>query len=99
MATAPTLPAKPDAPGILLIETDAALRDRLAAALRRRGFAVWPAADADSARELAARAGTFQLVLAELSLPGTDGPTLIEELRRQNPAIQAFFLANYCDLH
>ncbi|AZD08112.1 Two-component response regulator PfeR, enterobactin [Pseudomonas chlororaphis] len=68
-------------PNLLLVEDDSRLRHDLDAHFRQRGFAV--TACANGAQGLAAvRAGRFDLVLLDIMLPGLDGLSLLEALRR-----------------
>ncbi|SDZ67626.1 response regulator transcription factor [Pseudomonas sp. NFIX28] len=68
-------------PNLLLVEDDSRLRHDLDAHFRQRGFAV--TACANGTQGLAAvRAGRFDLVLLDIMLPGLDGLSLLEALRR-----------------
>jgi len=81
------------APGILVVDDDGPIRQVLGAALRRRGFAVWLAADA--AQALAwyrVYRSTIDLVLSDVGLPGLRGPELIGHLQELNPDLRFCFM-------
>ena len=59
-------------PNILLVEDNEMNRDMLSRRLVRRGFAVDVATDGEQGVEMA-RAGGYDLVLMDMSLPGIDG--------------------------
>jgi CheY-like chemotaxis protein len=59
-------------PKILLVEDNEMNRDMLSRRLVRRGFAVDVATDGEQGVEMA-RAGGYDLVLMDMSLPGIDG--------------------------
>lgn len=73
---------------LLLVEDHAPLAEALSDALRRAGFAVDHAPDAETARELAALGG-HDLVLLDLGLPDGDGLALLAawRQRRELPVI------------
>lgn len=67
---------------ILVVEDFAPIRNAVAKALREAGYAVDVAADGHAAaRALAVDA--FDLVLLDVMLPGEDGFTILERLRRE----------------
>jgi two-component system OmpR family response regulator len=73
---------------LLLVEDHPALAEAIADALRRGGFAVDHAADAEAARALAALGG-HDLVVLDLNLPDGDGLALLRGWRaeRATPVI------------
>jgi len=74
-------------PKILLVEDNEMNRDMLSRRLVRRGFVVEVATDGEQGVELA-RAGGYDLVLMDMSLPGIDGWEATRRLRAE-PATQA----------
>jgi DNA-binding response OmpR family regulator len=66
---------------ILIIEDDAAVRDALQALLKKVGYDVMVAADGMTAIRTAQQRPP-QLVLVDLGLPGGDGFSVIERIRR-----------------
>jgi CheY-like chemotaxis protein len=67
-------------PKILLVEDNEMNRDMLSRRLVRRGFAVDVATDGEQGVERA-RAGRYDLVLMDMSLPGIDGWEATRQLR------------------
>jgi two-component system nitrogen regulation response regulator GlnG len=71
---------------VLVVEDDAAVRGLIALALYRMGHVVVTAADAPAALDLA-RTQRFDLVIADVGLPGGSGLTLVAEIRALLPDI------------
>jgi DNA-binding NtrC family response regulator len=87
------LPVEEAPPGILVIDDDGPIRLVLGAALRRRGFAVWLAADATQALAQYRVAGSsIDLVLSDVGLPDLRGPELIGRLLQLNPDLRFCFM-------
>jgi DNA-binding response OmpR family regulator len=76
---------------ILFVNADADLRAVVSRVLPREGFDVHAAAHSGHAL-LLCRTMTFDVVVAELSGPDISGPSLVEQLRRHQPAIAAIYL-------
>jgi CheY-like chemotaxis protein len=68
---------------ILIVEDDDALREILTVALSRDGHAVDGACDGTEALALLERQ-PYDLVLSDLRMPRTDGPSLYETLRTRH---------------
>jgi len=87
---------KPDAPGILIVDDEAFVRNLLANGLRAHGFMVWLAAGGDEAMELYQRhSDQISLVLLDVRMPGLDGPQTLARLQRIKPAIRCCFMSGY----
>ena len=72
-------------PKILIVEDDPAVRDVLKIALEREGMDVEAVGDGETALErFGAAGGAPDLVVLDLMLPGIDGVTLCQELRRSS---------------
>jgi DNA-binding response OmpR family regulator len=71
-------------PNILLVEDDLAVRDILQIALEREGMSVEAVGDGESALKRFRSAGTFDLVVLDIMLPGIDGISLCQELRKSS---------------
>jgi DNA-binding response OmpR family regulator len=67
---------------LLLVDDEPAITDNLAPLLRRSGFAVDVAADGDAALSRL-RAGTYDLVVLDVMLPGTDGREVLRTARAE----------------
>ena len=65
----------------LIIEDDPTIADFVVGGLREAGFVVDHAADGISGLDLA-RAGAYDVAIVDLMLPGIDGMTLIQAMRR-----------------
>jgi len=66
---------------LLLIEDDGKIASYIAKGLKEAGFAVVHAADGDAGMELALE-GTYDIAVIDIMLPGRDGLSIIDELRR-----------------
>lgn len=73
-------------PTVLVIEDDTAIRRGLVDALQYAGYAVLEAADGRSGATLAIEA-TIDLVLLDVMLPGRDGFSILDDLRRARPTL------------
>ncbi|MCL4198312.1 MAG: response regulator transcription factor [Phycisphaerales bacterium] len=73
-------------PTVLVIEDDTAIRRGLVDALQYAGYAVLEAADGRSGAALAIEA-TIDLVLLDVMLPGRDGFSILDDLRRARPTL------------
>jgi signal transduction histidine kinase len=66
---------------VLVVDDDADVRDLMRTVLERRGARVAAAASAREALQ-AIGAGTFDVILADVSMPDADGYSLVESIRR-----------------
>jgi two-component system response regulator RegA len=82
------------APTLLLVDDDEVLRERLARALRERGFDVTTARDGTEALELARRDAPEYAVL-DLRMPGPSGIEVLDALRTLDPATRVLMLTGY----
>jgi two-component system, response regulator RegA len=97
MTTFPAVPteAPKDAqPSVLLVDDDATLRERLARALRERGFDVRTAGSADEAMALV-KVDSPELAVLDLKMPGRSGLDLLREMREHDPATRVVVLTGY----
>ena len=76
---------------LLIVEDEALLADRLAAACRERGYAVDVAADGERA-DLLATTERYDAVVLDLGLPRIDGLTLLERWRAGGIAVPVLVL-------
>jgi len=76
---------------ILVVEDQAEMRERLAAALKGNGYQVDSAADGDEALDRAAGGG-HDLILLDVMLPGRDGFSVLEHLRESGLGIPVLML-------
>jgi len=81
-------------PLLLIVEDDAALRERLARAFEARGFDVQTAATADDALARLA-ADTPEFVVLDLRMPGGSGLDLVSRFKEADPATRIVVLTGY----
>ncbi|HKO53419.1 MAG TPA: PAS domain S-box protein [Polyangiaceae bacterium] len=81
---------------VLLIEDDAVVRQLTARILRRQGYKVLVATQANEALELAADHSTrIDLFLSDVVMPGESGPSVIERLAAVRPRAKVLFVSGY----
>ncbi|MEO0660442.1 MAG: response regulator [Planctomycetota bacterium] len=83
-----------EARSMLLVDDDEILRERLARALRERGFDVRTAANVDDAVQLA-EADSPEYAVVDLRMPGKGGMELLRELQRVDAGTRALVLTGY----
>lgn len=71
-------------PNILIVEDDPAVRDIMQIALEREGMSVEAAGDGETALKHFRSAGSVDLVVLDIMLPGIDGISLCQELRKSS---------------
>jgi DNA-binding response OmpR family regulator len=76
----------------LLVEDDATIADFIARGLREAGFAVDRAADGEAGLNIAVEQ-VYDVAIVDLMLPGRDGLSLIEELRRRHVTTPVLILS------
>jgi DNA-binding response OmpR family regulator len=82
---------------ILVVDDDQELRDALTEVLTREGLAVQAAASADQALALLERA-SFQLLLLDMVMPGTDGMTAIPLFKKQAPRARIIVMTAFASV-
>jgi two-component system alkaline phosphatase synthesis response regulator PhoP len=71
-------------PNILIVEDDPAVRDIVQIALEREGMNVEAVGDGEAALRRLRSASSFDLVVLDIMLPGIDGISLCQELRKSS---------------
>jgi len=98
---APASPAAADLTGqgtILLVEDEEGLRALNARGLTSRGYSVLEAGNGVEAIEvLAQNGGRVDLVVSDVVMPEMDGPTMLKEMRKRNPALKIIFVSGYAE--
>ncbi len=79
---------------ILIAEDDDAMRQFLAGALRRAGHAVEAAANGLDAADMLARQ-SFDLLLADVVMPGMDGIELARRAAREHKRLEVLFITGF----
>jgi two-component system cell cycle sensor histidine kinase/response regulator CckA len=95
----PALPiaiTRADTETILLTEDEPPLREFIELVLRRRGFQVLSASNASEALAFSQSfAGTIDLLLTDVTMPGMDGRELARLMQHQRPGIKVLFMTGY----
>lgn len=79
---------------ILIAEDDDAMREFLAQALERHGHGVTAVTDGAVALHAMAR-NDFDLLIADIRMPGVDGISLARCTRRDHPGMPILFVTGY----
>ncbi|RIJ15115.1 response regulator [Henriciella mobilis] len=83
---------------ILLVEDEKGVRDIAVMHLISRGYEVVAAEDGEEALEiLEDEAGTFDLVISDVVMPGMDGPALIKAAKEQLGDARVIFISGYAE--
>lgn len=83
---------------VLLVEDEAAVRAFAARALRLRGFEVAEADSAEAALDLLAAGGRqFDVFVADVVMPGMDGPAWVRTALREHPQTRVIFMSGYSE--
>jgi len=82
---------------ILVVEDEAAVLDVVSETLRRDGYRVLAAHDAESAQTIAEREGTIALLITDIVLPGLDGRALADRLTARRPELDVLLISGYAD--
>ena len=91
--------APPEAPGgseaVLVVEDEAAVRHLVCRVLRGKGYHVLEAPDGEAALEVAESAGSIDLLVTDLVMPGMGGAALASRLVELRPALRVVFITGY----
>jgi two-component system cell cycle sensor histidine kinase/response regulator CckA len=83
---------------ILLVEDEEGLRALNARGLASRGYTVLEAGNGVEAIDVFLKNdGKVDLVVSDVVMPEMDGPTLLKELRKRNPALKIIFVSGYAE--
>ena len=83
---------------ILFVEDEDMVRNVAARLLRARGYEVIEAADGEAALLLAEEhAGTIDLMISDVIMPGIDGPTLLKRARGFLGSAPVMFISGYAE--
>jgi two-component system cell cycle sensor histidine kinase/response regulator CckA len=81
---------------VLVFEDDAALRELVRAVLESAGYTVLDAPNVTAALELAgSHAGTIDLVLTDVIMPGMSGPEVAARLASTRPEARVLYISGY----
>lgn len=102
-AALPDAPAPPSATSLtgtellLVVEDAEALRTLTTRLLRRLGYGVLAASNAEEALALFEQHPTIALVLTDVVMPGLSGPALVTQLAQRKPALKVIYMSGYTD--
>ena len=83
---------------VLLVEDNDSVRQVSAESLRRRGYTVHEARNADEAIQLASRESTTpQLLVTDIVMPGMSGPQLAALLLQKSPTLRVLYMSGFTD--
>ena len=82
---------------LLVVEDEDTVRALVTAALGREGYRVLQAASAHEAQEVAATAGTIDLLLTDATMPGTSGLDLARALVVERPLLPVIIMSGYAE--
>ena len=94
VAAAPARPAANTRPRVLVVDDEASIRDLLAKTLALAEYDVDVAADGRSALERM-RMYPYDLLIADLRMPGMDGLTVIREAKRYKADLPVLIITGY----
>ncbi len=86
-----------NAPTLLLADDDEVFRNVLSRALRKRGYLVTTAADAETAYAVV-QSDPPRYAVVDLKMPGASGLTLVERLHRLDPTTRIVVLTGYASI-
>ena len=93
-AAPPVPPPSSDRPRVLVVDDEASIRELLTRTLALTEYDVEAVSDARAGLERL-RLQPFDLMIADLRMPGMDGLTLIREARRLQPSLKAVIVTGY----
>ena len=83
---------------VMLVEDEDSVRNFAARALTRQGYEVLEATTGVEALEVFEREkGRIDIVVSDVVMPEMDGPTMLNELRKNNPDLRVIFVSGYPD--
>lgn len=89
-------PRQPRGERILLVDDEAVLRRLAGTILLRQGYVVVEAAGPTEALALgAAEPGSFDLILADVMMPGMRGWEMVDRLRAWQPRARVLYMSGY----
>ncbi len=82
---------------MLLVEDDADFRDALVTRLTKRNFNIVPVLSAENAL-VAIESSDYQIIVADIKLPGMDGMTFLAKIREVDNSIPVILMTGYASL-
>jgi len=94
----PIAVARHDAPAVLLLEEEDAVRVRTREVLERNGYRVVEARDPRAAVAAVDGLESLDLLITEIGEPDTSGPDLAARLRHRWPRLRVLYVSGYADV-
>jgi signal transduction histidine kinase/CheY-like chemotaxis protein len=83
---------------VLVVDDEPGVRHLASAMLRRSGYTVIDAADGNDAERVATEyAGTINVLLTDIVMPGCKGPELARRLRTTRPGVRVVYMSGFRD--
>ena len=82
---------------LLVVDDDSDVRSTTALLLRRMGYKVIEAGNADAALEVLAENAAIQLLLSDVVMPRISGPELARKAQQMRPLLPVVFFSGYTD--
>ena len=93
-----TQPLSDNPPTILLVDDEQSVRAIVLRILRRANFNVLEAATGQDALRISdSHAGTIDLLVTDMFMPGMRGPEVADQLIAKRPGIRVVFMSGYSD--
>ena len=86
-----------DKPTVLVVDDEEAVRGYVERVLRDGGYNTAVAGDGPEAIEVAARLGSFDLLVTDVMMPQMTGDELARRLRHNEPKLKILYLTGYSD--
>jgi two-component system cell cycle sensor histidine kinase/response regulator CckA len=82
---------------VLVVEDAEELRELTSRLLRRQGYTVLLAANADEALQLFERNPSIDVILTDVVMPGASGPELTRRLVERRPELKVIYMSGYTE--
>lgn len=83
---------------ILIVEDEDDVRKHVVHSLRKRGYTILQAGDGEAGLEVMREKGAqIDLVLTDVKMPRMDGPTMVQNMRRDWPEMKIIFMSGFAD--
>lgn len=80
---------------VLVVDDEEDVRELVREILRTAGYDSLPARDGDQAIDVLATHPDVDLVITDVMMPGTDGPTLARRVAADRPGLPVIFMTGY----
>ena len=82
---------------VLVVEDDESVRDLTRRLLRRKGYTVMVAANAEEAMRIVEETPSIDVMLTDVVMPGLSGPELTQQVLEKRPDLRVIFMSGYTD--